>query len=648
MLLFRFLAVSLVSFLLLSPLIRLSERVIEKPIVILGIDNSESVIKTADSVFYKDDWPQKLREIQMGLEEKAEVRVFSVGTGVREGFNADYSEKGSDLSAFFGEIKTRFTNRNVAAVILASDGIYTQGIDPYYAARQVSWPVYTVALGDTTIRKDAIVKKVNTNRIVYRNDRFPVEVLAEFNKCGRDNIRITVSKGDQVVESREIKVTGEQSVQRITFWLEAEQTGIHRYRVAIFPVSGEVNQENNYADFLVEVRETRQKTGIVYNAPHPDIMAIYQALSVSSHFEVDLLTPSETTVPWDSYDLLILHQLPSVNSVRNLGPLLSSKASLLFVLGSQTDINAFNAMKTGLTINSAKNSFYEAEPISNRNFSLFLMNREEQAMLDEFPPLLSPFGTYQFTPASEILIYQEIAGVATKTPLVLFTRSAERKTGIITGENIWRWRIVNFSRQTNFEVFDLLMDKIAIYLSAREDRSFLRIHTRTRFSENEPVEMEAEVFNKSYERITDPDININIMDESGKIYPHLFSKGGNYYSLNAGLYPTGAYRYNASVRVGGDTYQKSGEFYVSEINTETVTLIANHQTLSSIALSHDGRMLYPEDAGKVTGMILERQDVSSVSSRIVQLTDMISAGWYFALILLLLSAEWVFRKREGR
>ncbi len=648
MFLFRFLAVSLISFLLLSPLIRLSERVIEKPIVIFGIDNSESVIRSPDSVFYKVDWPQKLREVQKGLEEKAEVRVFSVGSGVREGFNADYTEKGSDLSAFFSEIKTRFTNRNVAAVIFASDGIYTQGVDPYYAARPVAWPVYTVALGDTTIRKDAIVKKVSTNRIVYRNDRFPVEVLAEFNKCGRDNIRMAVLKGDQVVESREIRVPGEQSVQRVTFWLEAGQTGIHRYRVSISPVTGEVNEENNYADFLVEVRETRQKTGIVFNAPHPDIMAIYQALSASSHFDVDLLAPAETSVKWDSYDLLILHQLPSITAVRNLEPLLSSKASLLFVLGSQTDINAFNAMKTGLTINAAKNSFYEAEPIANRNFSLFLMNREEQATLDEFPPLLSPFGTYQFTPASEILIYQEIAGVATRTPLILFTRSAERKIGIIAGENIWRWRIANFSRQANFDIFDLLMDKIAIYLSAREDRSFLRIHTQTRFSENEPVEMEAEVFNKSYERITDPDINLNIIDESGKTYPYLFSKGASYYSLNAGLYPTGAYRYNATVRVGSDTYQKSGEFYVSEIQAETVTLVANHQTLSSIALSHDGKMLYPRDADKLTGMILDRQDVSTVSNRIVQLTDMISAGWYFTLILILLAAEWVFRKREGR
>ena len=350
----------------------------------------------------------------------------------------------------------------------------------------------------------------------------------------------------------------------------------------------------------------------------------------------------------DSYDLLILHQLPSISAVRNLEPILSSGASLLFILGSQTDINAFNGMKTGLTITTARNSFYDAEPISNRNFSLFLMNREEQAIVDDFPPLLTPFGTYQYTPASEVLIYQEIANVATRTPLLLFTRSAERKTGIITGENIWRWRIANFSRQANFDVFDLLMDKIAIYLAAREDRSFLRVHVKNRFSENEPVELEAELFNKSYERITDPDINITITDDSGKSYPFLFSKGGNYYSLNAGLYPAGAYRYLATTKVGADTYQKSGEFYISEIQTETVTLIANHQSLSAIAQSHDAKMLYPADVAQLTGLILNRQDISSVSSRIVQLTDMISAVWYFVLILLLLTTEWVFRKREGR
>ena len=159
MLIFRFLSVTLISFLILSPLIRLSEKVIEKPVVILGIANSESVINSPDSLFYRTTWPEQLRELQRGLEEKAEVRIFSIGSGVREGFNADFTDKESDLSSFFSEIKTRFTNRNVAAVVLASDGIYTQGIDPFYAARPVAWPVYTVALGDTTIRKDAIVKK---------------------------------------------------------------------------------------------------------------------------------------------------------------------------------------------------------------------------------------------------------------------------------------------------------------------------------------------------------------------------------------------------------------------------------------------------------------------------------------------------------
>lgn len=648
MLAFRFLAVFTISFLLLSPLIRRTEKLIEKPIIIVGVDNSASITKSEDSGFYKNEFPANLNQLVADLGKKGEVKLYSFGDNFVSGFKPSFSDQQTDISSFFNEINTRYTNRNVAAIILATDGIYNQGSDPFYAARKIQVPIYTIAFGDTNLKKDLIIKRVIFNRIAYKGDRFPVEVNIELNKSDGQKSKLVLSKGDNTIESREIRITSGQSSQRVTFWLDAKQTGISRFRLQLVPIDGEANLENNNAEFLIEVLDARQQVALIYNSPHPDVTAIRQALEGSSHFEVTLIRQDEPEKSFDKYDLIILNQIPSISSVRDLKSVLNSRASLLFILGTQTDINTFNSLKTGLVINASKNSFYESEPFSNSEFSLFTMNSQEQSIINEFPPLQSPFGSYQLSPLADILVFQQIANVSTKTPLIMFTRSEQRKIGIIAGENIWRWRISNYIQQSNHEVFDMMLDKTAMYLATKDDKSFFRLHLKNRFSENEPVEIEAEVFNPSYERITGPDVNITITDAESKNYPFVFSKGASSYYLKAGLFPVGAYKFKASVKNGKETFQKNGEFFVNEINIESAALVADHHLLSRIASSHDGEMVSPREIDKLAEKILSRQDVASVSTSRTRISDLISAPWLFVLILSLLTAEWIIRKREGK
>ena len=144
------------------------------------------------------------------------------------------------------------------------------------------------------------------------------------------------------------------------------------------------------------------------------------------------------------------------------------------------------------------------------------------------------------------------------------------------------------------------------------------------------------------------DVNLTITDKDNKNYPFLFSKGPASYYLNAGLFPVGNFRYNAIVKTGKEIYQKSGEFYVSENNLESAALIADHNLLLRIAVSHDAEMISPRDLDKLSDKILSRADVRSVSSYQTRISDLISSPWLFVLILALLTAEWILRKRGGK
>ncbi len=201
MLAFRFLSVFTISFLLLSPLIRRSEKLIEKPIIIVGVDNSASITKSEDSGFYKNEFPAKLNQLVTDLGKRGEVKLYSFGDNFVSGFKPSFSDQQTDISSFFNEINTRYTNRNVAAIILATDGIYNQGSDPFYAARKIQVPIYTIAFGDTNLKKDLIIKRVIFNRIAYKGDRFPVEVNIELNKSDGQKSKLVLSKGDNTIES---------------------------------------------------------------------------------------------------------------------------------------------------------------------------------------------------------------------------------------------------------------------------------------------------------------------------------------------------------------------------------------------------------------------------------------------------------------
>ena len=263
------------------------------------------------------------------------------------------------------------------------------------------------------------------------------------------------------------------------------------------------------------------------------------------------------------------------------------------------------------------------------------------------PPLISPFGTYQTNPLAEILFYQQIGNTATQFPLVMFFSDPQRKTGIITGENMWRWRISDYMANGNFETFDELIGKIVQYLSVREEKSFFRIKGAAKFSENDDVTFEAEVYNDSYELINTPDVRLVITDEEGREFPFLLGKIGTAYSLNAGSFPAGEYTWKAFVSTGSKTIERSGVFVVAPLQFESLNTAADHDLLWRLASSHDGKMVYAREMEQLGEIISSRQDVSSVSHSRKIFDNLIGNLWLFLLIIALLTVEWTIRKRSG-
>ena len=643
----RFLAVFIISFLLLTPLIRQNLTTIEKPVIIIGQDNSQSLILGADSAYIKGEYLMRLHDMIASLEANYDVRTYSFGDAVTSPMKNNFDEKATDISRFFTEISTRYVNRNVGAIILASDGIYNFGTDPYYAARDLSYPVYTVALGDTTDHRDILVNKVHYNTQVFRGDNFPIEIQVDAIHCDGEKVSLTVNENNKVLASYDLEIRGNHFSQQIPVRLEAKEPGWHRYSVKLSPVSGELSLDNNRQDFFIEVIDVRTKVLIVYDAPHPDIGAIRQALEGSEKFEVIERSPEEFLLATDSAALVIFYQVPSIHGIRISESVISKLPSALFVLGSQSDIPAFNKLNPGMMLSMTRLSYSESYPVINESFPYFTVNQSLVRLTSEFPPLLCPFGSYQYSSLLEVLAHQRINGVSTRFPLISFTLSADQKRGFITGENFWRWRITCFAQTGDYFVFDELIQKVVQYLAVKQDKSYFRLKIKSEVLENEYVEIQAEVYNQSYELINEPDVSIVISDENDNKYPFTFGQTGSVYFLRAGTFPPGVYTYRASVTNGPDRYEKRGSFVVKPVNLEAINLTANYNLLNRIAVSHRGTLLLPDELGRIPELLKQNEEIHSVSYIQRIFSELINAPWVFLLILGLLTAEWALRKYSG-
>ncbi|MBW6498265.1 MAG: hypothetical protein K0B09_07760 [Bacteroidales bacterium] len=647
--LLRFFAVSLLALLLLSPLLQRLSRFVEEPLLIFVQDNSQSLIANTDSAFYQGNYLIEKEDFLTLMERNFETRSYHFGEAFRESETTDYSDRYTDISAVFSGIQALYSNRNVGAVVIASDGIYNRGSNPVFLTANLPYPAYTLALGDTLARRDLVLRRINHNRITYLGNRFPVEVEVEARELAGQTSRLRVSREGVTLLSRNLQFEGNLHLESILLELEAETPGMQRYTVELIPVEGEITTANNRQDFFIEVIDSRQKVLILANSPHPDVGAIRLALEENDNYEVTSSLASEFGGQFEAFNLVILHQLPSARyPLRELLQRLErSEVPALFVVGAQTSLPAMNSLRTGLTISPRSADFTEAQPALNSNFPLFTLDEQTANLFAQLPPLHAPFASYQAAAGTNTLLFQKIGAVVTEQPLILFSEAAGRKSGVIAGEGLWRWRLQAFARTGSHQGFDELMWRMVQFLSLKEDKNMFRLNAEHFLFETDPAIFEAELYNPSYELINEPTVNLIITNEEGVNFTYEMGRTSNAYRLNAGTFPPGEYSYVAQTSFGGELQQATGQFSVSALNIEGLRTVADHNLLFQMAENSGGAMFYPGQWEELAQAISARDDILPVMYTQKEFHEMINLKAIFVILLLLLSAEWFIRKWNG-
>jgi hypothetical protein len=459
-------------------------------------------------------------------------------------------------------------------------------------------------------------------------------------KLNGKEVKVGIYQGEIKKAEQLAKIASDKFSQTFNFTLDAEKPGVQKYTVRIQPVEGETNLLNNTQSFVIDVIDNREKVLILANAPHPDIAAFKESIESGEAYEVESALLPGFTKPLKPYSLVILHSALLANS-KIITDLKNNGQPYLIINPQPNDI------LPGVKISSGYSKYNEVEVLLNKNFTLFSVSDELRAYLKQLPALNCWFGNYSLSPAAHPLLFQKIGSVETENPVILFNENSGQKTGVFIGDGFWRWKLRDFADHNNHKLFNELVNKTVQYLSVKADKSFFRLFTKKIINENEPIEFNAEVYNQSYELITDPEVNVILTDENNKQYNYTLSKGANAYHIEAGLFPPGEYKYKANTTVNGQLYSQSGSITIKAIVAENLNTVADHQLLYQLAHATSGKMFLPSQLDALEKELSDNEMIRPVTYTQKELNDLINLKWIFFLILGLLTAEWFLRKRAG-
>lgn len=645
----RVVLVFLLTFLLLGPIIRQINNILEKPVFVILQDNSVSVKESTDSVSLN-----ALRNSVDALKKSLNDNGFEVShqnLSGEESAKILFNATSSDLQGALRKISNQYEGKSVAGVLLLSDGIYNTGLSPLYA--NYNFPVHTVGVGDTTQRQDIVLKDLIYNKIAYQGNKFPLRAEVLVKGYANQNISISLLQSGKVVE-RVNKNSGIEQLLTVDFNPQAAEKGIQRYDVQVEVKTGERNTKNNRATAFVEVVEGKKKILIVASSPNPDLKALRSVIEKNSNYDFLLHIPGvqETeakNLQPTTVDLAIFHQSPDKRGrTRDLFQrFATSKSSLFIIAGSQTDWNQLMQSNVPAKFEQNPRLIDDVMPVINPTFSSFLISPEANTVFSDFPPVWVPFGKMQVPASAVPLLFQRVGNLITEKPLLWIDTKDNQKIAFMLADGFWKWRLHEYSKSENTESFDEVFGKLIQYLSTTDDKSKFRSYpVEQQFSDTETVVFESQVYNDIYEPIYGNAISLELTDEKAKKYQfnYVITPGNARYEI--GGLKEGVYRYRSSADIKGKKEEVRGQFLVTAQQAELQNLTADFDLLRKLSTSTGGQFYKTSELEKLRTNLTTKEATGTIHSE-EKYDSLLNLKWVFFLLLALASGEWFLRKYFG-
>jgi len=646
---------TILTLLLLNPFF--VDQTVERtdPRINIYLDNSQSVTVERGEYDGMNSYNEILDQITSQLDGRFDTRFFLFDATVREGREMSAEGAVTNLQSVVDHQLEQ--QQNIVASLLLSDGIYTQGRNPIFSAQNLSTPLFTVPVGDTTKVQDVLIADIEYSSVSYTNteQQFRVQVQQE----GFENETATVQflKEGEIVDSEEIQFPESESSHTVLFTDRHDEDGFFDYQINIPGLDGEFTLQNNREQFTVEVLD--EKTRIVSLAfeIHPDVGSVRRLIATDSQNELisatrlagGSITGEDPTELDSSPDLIILHGLPNVND-----PLLqwveeqSDVPVVYFLLPSSQQRHA-----------QLNNAGFLTHSVTNARQSLLDIHLKQEYdpyshPLLEFPaqdyrrfPTLKTFRSeFRVSPLAETLFSAEFQREETDIPIIMTESTGSRR---LSGINAFGWhRFETTANETVSDFFKQFFTDILSWTATSPDHRNLSINpVKESFTETEEIEIRAELVNERQEPETDATIELQIRSVQNSETRSFLMRhtGGGNYRLSAGNLPEGSYIIEGVAEKGDRQIgEDQARFDVSQSMIEFVNTRRDDNLLRQLSIRSGGEFLADYSLDPMFDYLSENdldQPVETISEETRYLSN---HPIWFIFVILFLTGEWILRR----
>jgi len=634
--LLRFITVFGILLLLINPKFESFSYYQEKPTLIIAADNSESISYLEQN----ENANRTIDALQnnSNLNSRFNIETYSFGKTVNATNDLSFSEKQSNISKALKQFDEIYANQT-APVILLTDGNQTYGSDYSYTATTVKQPVYPIVLGDSTVYSDLSIKQVNVNRYVYQKNRFPVEIIANYNGSASVKTELKIWSGNSVVFNKRLQFDASKTSEIIVPTLAANSVGVNTYRVELVPLSNEKNTVNNSKNFGVEVIDQKTNVALIAERLHPDLGALKKSIESNEQRSVSILKPNEYKSKAIDFQLVILYQ-PNSNFNSVLKEVKTQKINTFTISGTTTNWSLLNNAQPYFkqAITNQTESF---QPVLNKNYGTFII---DNLNFEDYPPLKSEFGTFGIDVPHEVVLYKTVNGINTNEMMLATFEANATKHAILNGEGIWKWRAQAFLNSGSFLDFDNFINKLVQYLSSNKKRKRLNLDYKSFYNGNDNVVITAQYFNKNFEFDDKASLRIVLNNNSSIQEIPLLLNNGNYTVDLSGINPG---NYDFTVKHNSEAVSSSGSFQILKYNVEQQFLNADIQKLRSVAKITSGKTFFSNETDKLIKNLLSDNRYATIQKSTKNIVPLIDWKYLLACIAICLFLEWFIRKYNG-
>jgi len=633
--LLRAMVIFLTLILIISPKIKKRNVEEQKPIVLLLQDNSNSIKKALgnDAVTYQ----KKLLELQNKIAESYRLVSYNLDGPYPKDSVQRYTAGSTNLTKAISEATELYSQQNLSAIILASDGWYNEGNNPLYAEIPLNGALYSIAIGDTAIPQDIRIAKLYANKSTSLNSQWEVRADIVATRCNgvQQNVVLCNAEGN-IVATAPISINSNQFDASVVFSVKANKVGLQQFSVRTPKIAQELNIANNTASIFVEVLEEKKKVLLLAAAAHPDIKAISDALKGLDQYELTIKMANELPNKLQEYAAIILHQIPSNSNTISAANF--KNKNLWLITGLQNNYFEVNQLQKAVSFGLGI-ATRSVEPVFNTSFSSFSLPNNIAAISDILPPLSVSASDFNANANSQVL-FNDKNGKALWALL-----SGQHNSAVLCGEGLWRWRLYEYKNTKQHLVVDECIRQTLNFLTANNNAKPFRTELPKYIWNNpEHVSINAFLYNANNEQINKPEANLVVKDSNGRSMNFSFERNGNAYRLDLGALAPGTYNYVATTIYEGKNLSDQGKFMVSTSTLEDQENGCNYPLMYALAAKNKGACFNTQNMLSVYDSIARNQGIKPLLNEQIEQTDLIDWKWLFAIILFMVTAEWLLRK----